>query len=139
MKVIFFDDDAITTICDRCGAEIAIDEANYAGSELPTGKAQHFATSATLQRYLHYEERHGMNPFTFIKDARLRYLEYLDAGGYEVVVTQKPHEPSGEIAVHDSSLGLCPKKAALERTGASRRIAIWLCSPSPICTACAMA
>ena len=60
-----------------------------------------------------------MNPFTFIKDARLRYLEYLDAGGYEVVVTQKPHEPSGDLAVHDSSLGLCPKKAALERTGAT--------------------
>ena len=25
-----------TTICDRCGDEIDIDEANYAGSELPT-------------------------------------------------------------------------------------------------------
>ena len=36
MKVFFFDDDAITTICDRCGDDIAIDEANYAGSELPT-------------------------------------------------------------------------------------------------------
>ena len=24
------------TICDRCGEEIAVSEANYAGSELPT-------------------------------------------------------------------------------------------------------
>ncbi len=24
------------TICDRCGSEIAVSEANYAGSELPT-------------------------------------------------------------------------------------------------------
>ena len=58
-----------------------------------------------------------MNPFTFIKDARLQYLEYLDAGGYEIVVAQNPHRSSGEIAVYDSSLGLCPKKAAMERLG----------------------
>lgn len=25
-----------TTVCDRCGDEIAVDEANYAGPELPT-------------------------------------------------------------------------------------------------------
>lgn len=60
-----------------------------------------------------------MNPFTFIKDARLQYLEYLDAGGYEIVVTQRPHESSGEIAVHDSDLGMCPKKAALQKIGAT--------------------
>lgn len=60
-----------------------------------------------------------MNPFTFIKDARLAYLEYLDAGGYEIVVTQRPHEPSGELSVYDSDLGMCPKKAALQKIGAT--------------------
>lgn len=58
-----------------------------------------------------------MNPFTFVKEARLRYLEHLGAGGYEIVVTQAPHEPSGELAVHDSSLGMCPKKVAMQRLG----------------------
>ena len=35
LRVIFFDDDQRTTICDGCGCEIALDEANYAGPELP--------------------------------------------------------------------------------------------------------
>lgn len=30
-----FEDDAITTICDGCGCEIPLVEANYAGPELP--------------------------------------------------------------------------------------------------------
>jgi hypothetical protein len=33
--VIIFDDGAITTICDRCGDEIDLASANYAGPELP--------------------------------------------------------------------------------------------------------
>jgi hypothetical protein len=35
LPVIIFEDDAITTICDRCGDEINLAEANYAGPELP--------------------------------------------------------------------------------------------------------
>ena len=35
LPVIIFEDDAITTICDRCGGEINLAEANYAGPELP--------------------------------------------------------------------------------------------------------
>jgi len=34
-----------------------------------------------------------------------------------VVVGLSPHVPSGQIAVHDSALGLCPKKAALAAHG----------------------
>jgi hypothetical protein len=35
LRVIIFEDDAITTICDRCGCEINQAEANYPGPELP--------------------------------------------------------------------------------------------------------
>ena len=35
LPVIIFEDDAITTICDRCGNEIELAETNYAGHELP--------------------------------------------------------------------------------------------------------
>lgn len=55
------------------------------------------------------------NVFGFIKDARLRYLQYLDAGGQEISVINYPHMSSGIVAVYDSQLGMCPKKAAMER------------------------
>ena len=35
IRMIIFEDDAITTICDGCGCEIALAAANYAGPELP--------------------------------------------------------------------------------------------------------
>ena len=53
--------------------------------------------------------------FTFIKDTRLWYLQYLNEGGYPTAYTSDPHKSSGIVAVYDSSLGMCPKKAALER------------------------
>jgi hypothetical protein len=35
LRVIIFEDTTITTICDRCGDEIELAEANYPGPELP--------------------------------------------------------------------------------------------------------
>ena len=35
IRMIIFEDDAITTICDGCGCESALAAANYAGPELP--------------------------------------------------------------------------------------------------------
>lgn len=35
LRVIIFDDDQRTTICNGCGSEIDLVEANYAGPELP--------------------------------------------------------------------------------------------------------
>ena len=58
-----------------------------------------------------------MNPYTMIKDARWDYLQHINGGGYEVVVTATPHQSSGLVAVYDSDLGLCPKAAALKRHG----------------------
>ena len=53
--------------------------------------------------------------FTFIKDARFLYLQYLNEGGYPTAYTSDPHHSSGIVAVYDSQLGMCPKKAAMER------------------------
>ena len=53
--------------------------------------------------------------FTFIKDTRLWYLQYLNEGGYPTAYTSDPHKSSGIVAVYDSQLGMCPKKAAMER------------------------
>jgi len=57
------------------------------------------------------------NVFGFIKEARKQYLEYLNAGGEDVEFSRQPHKSSNTIAVYDSSLGMCAKKAALERNG----------------------
>ncbi len=53
--------------------------------------------------------------FTFIKDARLRYLVHLEEAGAEVHIIANPHESSNIASVYDSQLGNCPKRAALQR------------------------
>ena len=56
LRVIFFDDDQRTTICDGCGCEIDLAEANYAGPELPTWEG------ATLCNECYARERDALRP-----------------------------------------------------------------------------
>lgn len=50
-----------------------------------------------------------------ISTARTEYLKWLNENNTPVNVTEKPHEPSGLIAVYDSDLGYCPKRAGFSR------------------------
>jgi len=56
IRVILFEDDSITTFCDRCGCEIPLAEANCADPELPSW------VGATLCNECYAAEQTGTSP-----------------------------------------------------------------------------